>query len=96
MRPVMSGLGVGIHKFPDGNVKAVCLASRSLTVAEQKYNQIEKKPLPYFCRYKVSQNDFWKEVHRSQTVSYNFWFKKRYSLIYSQSLIEMGPYTVIV
>lgn len=34
-----------MHKFPDGSVKAVAHASRSLTDAEKRYGQVEKEGL---------------------------------------------------
>ncbi|XP_053681613.1 uncharacterized protein K02A2.6-like [Sabethes cyaneus] len=40
------GLGARIaHKFPDGTVRAICHASRSLSAPESKYSQIEKEGL---------------------------------------------------
>ena len=42
----MNGVGaVLFHRFPDGNIKAVCHASRTMTNAEKGYSQGEKEAL---------------------------------------------------
>ena len=57
-----SNYGVGaviLHKYKDGTMKAVVLASRSLLPSETKYSQIEKESLVMIDAIKK----FYKYIH---------------------------------
>lgn len=86
------GLGACLmHSFPRSTRKAICYASRSLSVAERKYSQIEKEVLALVLAITMFQRNDSSTVGNSfyklAIVHYCRYLDLKRALLYTQQIV---------